>query len=261
VRLGVNQRMKRFFFRVVLALAFGAVVASVPVFAQQSLEPLTNASVIKLVRAGFKEKTVIAIIHSRHNRFDLNAEHLIELKHNGVTEHIILAMISQDEMHFDADEDWGDDTFFRKGTGAARGNSPNTPKQDGADIFGSSGSGSAESHDRGRSGSSQGDTVTTGSATVRIMRPPVEDGGGPVKLEKTPTLNNDAVIKLVEAGFTEGTIIKRIEDSPSEFDLSPTKLADLRKHRVSEAVIAAMTLAMGDDSPTKTSAPGKSKEN
>jgi len=95
---------------------------------------------------------------------------------------------------------------------------------------------------------------------VRILRPPVEDGGA-VKLEKTPTLNNDSIIKLVDAGFSEGTIIKRIEDSPSEFDLSPTKLAELRKRRVSEPVIAAMTLAMGDDSSTKTSAPVKSREN
>jgi len=82
-----------------------------------------------------------------------------------------------------------------------------------------------------------------------------------LKLEKTPTLNNDSIIKLVEAGFSEGTIVKRIEDSPSEFDLSATRLAELRKHRVSETVIAAMTAAMGDDSASKTNAPGKSREN
>src|SRR3984893_10647431 len=176
--------MKRFLSRVVVVLVFSAVVASASVFAQQSLEPLTNASVIKLVRAGFKEKTVIAIIHSRPNRFDLNAERLIELKHNGVNEHVILAMISQAEMHFGAEDDWGDDSFFKKSPGAARGNSSESGKQEGADIFGSSGSGSAESRDRGRSGSSQGDILTTGTATVRIMRPPVEDGGAPIKLEK-----------------------------------------------------------------------------
>lgn len=253
--------MKRFLFKAVIALAFSALVASTPVCAQQSLEPLTNTSVIKLVRAGFKEKTVIAIIHSRPNRFDLNAERLIELKHNGVAEQIILAMISQAEMHFGAEDEWGDDTFFKKSPGAARGNSSESAKQEGADIFGSSASGSAETHDRGRSGSSQGDSLSNGTATVRIMRPPVEDGGAPVKLEKTPTLNNDAIIKLVDAGFSEGTIIKRIEDSPSEFDLTPPRLAELRKHRVSEAVIAAMTLAMGDDSTTKTGTPGKSREN
>ena len=253
--------MKLFLLGCLGALAFSAVVASASVFAQQSVEPLNNASVIKLVRAGFKEKTVIAIIHSRSNRFDLNAERLIELKHNGVTENIILAMISQDEMHLGGGDDWSDDAFFKKGAGTARGNSSDAPKQEGADIFGSSGSASGESRSRGQNNSNQGDTVTTGTATVRILRPPVEEGAGQVKLEKTPTLNNDSIIKLVDAGFSEGTIIKRIEDSPSEFDLSPPRLAELRKHRVSDPVIAAMTVAMGDDSSTKTSTPGKSREN
>ena len=66
------------------------------------------------------------------------------------------------------------------------------------------------------------------------------------KLEKTPTLNNEGVIRLVEAGFSEGTIIKRIEESPVEFDLSPAKIAELQKRRVTEAIIAAMNAAMGD---------------
>jgi len=54
------------------------------------------------------------------------------------------------------------------------------------------------------------------------------------------------VIRLVEAGFSEGTIIKRIEESPVDFDLSPARIADLQKRRVSEAIIAAMNAAMGD---------------
>src|SRR5882672_8758230 len=106
--------MKNLLLQVVLAAALGSFPAATAVFAQQSPEPLTNASVIKLVRAGFKEKTVIAIIHSRPNRFDLNAERLIELKHNGVTENVILAMIAQGEMHAGPGDDWDDDAFFRK---------------------------------------------------------------------------------------------------------------------------------------------------
>jgi hypothetical protein len=89
-----------------------------------------------------------------------------------------------------------------------------------------------------------------GSATVRIIKAPVEGGegaGAAPKLEKTPTLNNEAVIKLVEAGFSEGTIIKRIEESPVDFDLSPGKLDELYKKRVTDAIIAAMTAAMGKD--------------
>jgi hypothetical protein len=104
------------------------------------------------------------------------------------------------------------------------------------------------------SGGNDGETTTTGSATVRILRPPAEAGGAPMKMEKTPTLTNDSVIKLVEAGFSEGTIIKRIEDSPADFDLSSAKLSELRRRRVPEAIILAMSAAMADEpvgSPTR----------
>lgn len=68
-----------------------------------------------------------------------------------------------------------------------------------------------------------------------------------MKLEKIPTLDNEAVIKLVEAGFSEGTIIKRIEDSPADFDLSAAKVAELRRRRVPDTVITAMTSAMSEE--------------
>ena len=90
--------------------------------------------------------------------------------------------------------------------------------------------------------------MTTGSATVRILKPPAEAGGaGPTKLEKAKTLTNDSIVELVEAGFSEGTIIRRIEQSPVEFDLATTKLEELRKQRVSEKILAAMKVAMGDE--------------
>jgi hypothetical protein len=231
------------------------------VFAQQRNEVLTNASVIKLVRAGFKERTVIAIIHSRPNRFDLDPDRLIEMKHNGVSENIILAMLAQDDSPLSTGDDVSDDAFFRGGQKPAQEKNGDNPQASGTDIFGSSGSSKGQTRGRGMNGSSDGDTLTTGSATVRIMRPPAEAGAGSVKLEKTPTLDNDSVVKLVEAGFSEGTIIKRIENSPVDFDLSPTKLADLRKHRVSDQIIVAMTTAMSDDSGSKTTTPGKPKEN
>jgi hypothetical protein len=69
------------------------------------------------------------------------------------------------------------------------------------------------------------------------------------------------VIKLVEAGFSEGTIIKRIEDSPADFDLSKAKVDELRRRRVTEAIIAAMTVAMSDEPELKQSAPAKSRGN
>jgi hypothetical protein len=226
--------------------------------AQQMAEaPLTNAAVVKLVRAGFKEKTIIAIIHNRPSRFNLDPDRLIELKRSGVSENIILAMLAQDELFVLTDDDWAEDSGFRGSRG--RPGDGNVNQSGGADIFGSGSSSRSQTNGRGRDGSNQGDTRTTGSATVRILRPPAEAGGAQPKLEKTPTLTNDSVIKLVEAGFSEGTIIKRIEDSPADFDLSSTKLEELRRRRVTEAIILAMTDAMGDESGVKQTAPGRTK--
>jgi hypothetical protein len=229
--------------------------------AQQGSEaPLTNAAVIKLVRAGFKEKTVIAIIRSRPNRFILDPDRLIELKRNGVGENIILAMLSQDESFISSDDDWTDDSFFGRSGGKEQGQ----PGSQGGstDIFGSSSGSKNRSKSRGARGSNSGETTTTGSATVRIIRPPSEAGGAAsAKLERTPTLDNEAVIRLVEAGFSEGTIIKRIEDSPAEFDLSAAKVEELRKRRVSEAIIAAMSAAMSDEAVPKPNVPATNREN
>ncbi len=219
--------------------------AALPVQAQQAEAPLTNAAIIKLVRAGFKEKTVVAIINNRPNRFNLNPDKLIELKRSGVSENVILAMLAQNGSFVFADEEWMDNSGFRGSNGARDGNSSGQPA--GSDIFGSSSGSRSQSSGRGMNGEHNGETATTGSATVRIIRPPAEAGGAPMKMEKTPTLTNDSVIRLVEAGFSEGTIIKRIEDSPAEFDLSSAKLEELRRRRVTEAIILAMTAAMGDD--------------
>jgi len=60
------------------------------------------------------------------------------------------------------------------------------------------------------------------------------------------------VIELVEAGFSDGTIIRRIEQSPVQFDLSPGQLNELRNKRVSEKLLGAMQSAMGNDSGSTT---------
>jgi hypothetical protein len=225
--------------------------------AQQFSEvPLTNSAVVKLVRAGFKEKTVIAIIHSRPNRFNLDPDRLIELKRNGVSENIILAMLAQDGSFVLADDEWPDDT---RSPGSRSGDGNRSGEPGGVDIFGNSSGSKSQTNGRGMAGSNQGDITTTGSATVRILRPRSEAGGGQVKLEKTPTLTNESVIRLVEAGFSEGTIIKRIEESPAQFDLSSAKVDELRKRRVTEAIILAMTDAMGDESGARQTGPAKGK--
>ncbi len=224
--------------------------------------PLNNAAVVKLVKADFKEKTIIAIIGSRSSHFDLATERMIELKRAGVSEKIILAMLAR-QQGVDFDENWNDDTFFHQGNGEIgkpldnpidkqKDPSKNQPDSgNSADIFGSSGGVRGNTQSRGGNSSASGDTVTTGTATVRILRPPSE-AGAPPKLERVATLTNDSIVDLVEAGFSEGTIIRRIEQSPVEFDLSPAKLTDLRKHRVTEKILSAMKAATGDSSDSKT---------
>jgi hypothetical protein len=233
------------------ALVFAAAVATAQAQGQSPAPAttLTNDSVVKLVRAGFKEKTVIAIIGARPVNFDLTPDRLIDLKKGGVPERVILAMIARAESADFASEDWDDEMPLggfgreggRQGSPGATGSDPGE-----VNIFGSSGGSSGRTRSRNGSGGGDTDTMTTGSASVRIIRPPTEAGGA-AKLERTPTLTNDSVVELVEAGFSEGTIVRRIEQSPVEFDLSPAKLAELRKRRVGEPVINAMRAAMGED--------------
>lgn len=239
----------------VIFLTIGCLAVPIDARGQQRDAPLTNAAVIKLVRAGFKEKTVISVIRSRPNRFALDPDKLIELKRAGVSENIILAMLSQDESFVFADE-WTDEV----GRGKGKTSPLNPGTQSGTDVFGSNEGSRGQMQRRGADGSSQGETTTTGTATVRILRP-AESGGLPAKLERIPTLTNDAVIKLVEAGFSEGTIVKRIEDSPAEFDLSDAKLQELRRRRVTEVVIGAMRAAMNDDPATVQSGSRRKGEN
>jgi hypothetical protein len=220
--------------------------------------PLTNAAIVKLIKANFKEKTIITIIGSRPSRFDLSTERMIELKRSGVSEKIILAMLAR-QQGLDFDESWNDEAFFNQGVGdlgkpidKQNGGASNADPGSSTDIFGSSGGVRGSTKSRGANGSASGDTVTTGSATVRIIRPPSEAGAQP-KLEKVATLPTDSIVELIEAGFSEGTIIRRIEQSPVEFDLSPAKLADLRKHRVTEKILSAMKAASGDTGDAKAS--------
>ena len=207
---------------------------------QQPDGPLTNASIVRLVKAGFKEKTIITIIGNRPGDFKLDTEHLIELKRSGVNENIILAMLSSQMGIVLVEDEWSGESLFKD---SKKGD---TKAQGGDGIFGSGSSSQSSGRSNGMPGGNQNEGNVSGSATVRIIKPPTEGGeSASPKLEKTPTLTNEGVIKLVEAGFSEGTIIKRIEDSPVEFDLSPAKLDELFKRRVSDAIITAMKAAMG----------------
>ena len=242
--------MKRFPYQHTPLLLLFILLSCNYVWAQSadSNTPLTNAAVVKLVKAGFKEKTIITIIDSRPVRFELSTERMIELKRTGLSEKIILAMMARQAGN-DIDYDsLGDDGFFSGRLDDADKNPAKSGNgNDGSmDIFGSSGGSKGSVRSRGRNGSASDDIVTTGSATVRILRPPTE-GGAPAKLQKTPSLTNDSIVELIEAGFSEGTIIRRIEQSPVAFDLAPEKVADLRKRRVTDKIMAAMKSAMGVD--------------
>jgi hypothetical protein len=246
--------MKTNLTRLVL-IAIVCFAAAIVSFAQYSNEPpLTNSSVVKLVRAGFKEKTIITIINNRPNRFSLDPDKLIELKRSGVSENIILAMLAQNDTFVMDEDGWSTDSMLGRRGGNRQDDDPNTG---GTGIFGGSQGSRSQSGGRGTHDGNESSTTTSGSATVRILRPPSEAGGAPLKMEKTPTLNNDSVIQLVEAGFSEGTIIKRIEDSPADFDLSTAKLLELRRRRVTDAIIAAMTAAMSDDAGPASVSPAR----
>jgi hypothetical protein len=242
--------MKSAYVRIIFVVSLMFSLSPVALAQSKQADPaLTNAAVVKLAKAGFKEKTIISIISSRIPNFDLSPDRMIDLKRNGVTEKVILAMLARQEGMdaFINDESWGNEEFMTGGLDPA-GSSKTPADGSSTNIFGSSGGSRGRNRSSGGTGSLNNDTITTGSATVRIIKPPAEAGGAtPAKLEKAKSLTNDSIIELVEAGFTEGTIIRQIEQSPVEFDLAASKLEELRRRRVSDKVVAAMRAAMGED--------------
>jgi hypothetical protein len=221
-------------------------------------EVLTNDAVINLVRAGFKEKTVISIILSSPVAFDVSTPKLIELKKRGVSERVVLVMMQQQALYSRSARmsELSEENFFRPDDEEFFNSPPKLrmpgderrgSDSDETSVFGSrSGSQSSTRSRGGISGESEQAGEVGGSATVRIIRPPGEGGGGP-KLERARKLDNQAVIDMVQATFSEGTILRKIENTHVEFDLSASALAELRRNRVSERIIRAMTAAMEDE--------------
>jgi hypothetical protein len=75
-------------FRCMLSLLVATAVA----FPQ---EVLTNAEVIKLVKAGFGEEVVLGTINNKPGKFSLTTDDLIGLKQAGVGDKIIAAMVAR----------------------------------------------------------------------------------------------------------------------------------------------------------------------
>ena len=249
--------MNRLALKILLTTAI-AVTSFTSILAQTrvSSETLTNAAIVKLVKAGFSEKTLISLIAARPASFNLSPENMIALKRSNVSEKVILAMVAKQQGEIIDDENFWSDDLASRTDDPLQSNSGGNPSGDGGsstNIFGSSGGAKGKQRSRGANGSLAEETMTTGSATVKIIRPPSEAGpNGAAKLERKTTLTNQGVVDLVEAGFSEGTIIRRIEQSPVEFTLSAPSLVDLRKRRVSEKIITAMKAAMGDETPVET---------
>src|ERR1041384_5586798 len=139
-----------------------ALTLSTSLMAQRSQKEaaLTNANVVKLAKAGFKEKTIISIIYARVPAFDLSPDRMIELKRSGVTEKVIVAMLARQEgMDPFDDESWGDDASLGsslelpKGSSSGNGNG----SDGGTNIFGSSGGSKGQTRSRGGKSSNSGD--------------------------------------------------------------------------------------------------------
>ena len=245
-----------------LIVALAAMIYSQQRPAPGQRETLTNEAIINLSKAHFKESTIISLIRTSPVAFDISTAKLIELKKRGVSEHIVMAMIERQSYTSNAQSlaMLGDDDFFSKDDEAFFNSDPTrtlpsankrpddkAAKENEADIFGSRSGSRSKTQSRGLGGGTEqgGESDGSGSATVRIIRPPSEAGGGP-KLERAPKLDNQAILELIQAGFSEGTILRKIEASQVDFDLAPKAVATLRQNRVSERIIKAMTDAMDE---------------
>jgi hypothetical protein len=56
-------------------------------------EPLTNETILKLVKAGIGEETIVAMINQQPGKYALGADDLIALKKGGVSDKVLAAMI------------------------------------------------------------------------------------------------------------------------------------------------------------------------
>lgn len=231
-----------------------------------SREVLTNEAVIDLSRAGFKERTIVTLIRTSETAFDISTPKLVELKKRGVNERIISEMIErtnaresirrQTTLRHDDFFSKADEEFFKGSTIYKELPTERQARQreEEAWIFGSQSGTESSSRTRGwgANGDRQQNSEVSGSASVRILRPAGDAPAGAAgaasipKLERAPKLDNHGVLEMVQAGFSEGTIIRKIELAQVDFDLSPVALTELKQNRVSEKIIKAMTTAMDE---------------
>ena len=85
-----------------LLKVLSVVVLAVTVLAAQQKNPLTNADVIKMVKAGMAETTIAAAIAANDTQFDLSSAGLQALNQAGVSSKVIRAMLAAEAKKKDA---------------------------------------------------------------------------------------------------------------------------------------------------------------
>jgi hypothetical protein len=71
---------------------------------------------------------------------------------------------------------------------------------------------------------------------------------------QTETLNNRTIVEMSKIGLDKEIILKKINDSPNNFDISANALIDLKKEGIDNAVINLMLEKVGQKSSATTSA-------
>jgi hypothetical protein len=77
-----------------LVAVFAAILLTVTVLTAQQKSPLTNADVIKMVKSGLAETTIVAAIAANDTQFDLSSTGLQSLNQAGVSSKVIRAMLA-----------------------------------------------------------------------------------------------------------------------------------------------------------------------
>ena len=85
-----------------LLRVLSVVVLGVTVLAAQQKAPLTNADVIKMVKSGLAESTIVAAIAANDTQFDLSSAGLQALNQAGVSSKVIRAMLAAESKKKDA---------------------------------------------------------------------------------------------------------------------------------------------------------------